>query len=742
MRYLTKAGIAIVSVVVLSSCMNLFGGGDSSDDDSRPAEGNPSDTLQFDLSNAAAVGAAEMNVSANNLTGSSLMEGSSSSESAFGLVKVLDDGSIEMAMDAPEDVWLPDVQFIAIAPEDDNDAIYTSFDGEINLGWDDEADEEIRIGGFLHIEPDGTYYEIMDGEGRVKDYSWSGNDEFKPVAFDDAGNVYFVWESWSGGDTIEVLYQYDPNEQSTTALTAQLSGYHYESFRVSPDGSRLFVRGTRDSQSGGSEASFFRMYPTSDMENPKTIYYSSSSDVWVRGYIVSPDGDEVLMNGNNIRGNNGIMRAEIVSNTEIDYDPIFDASDDWFDPQYHEWYSEWEDRTYYDGFFDRISEWGSYALMTDGTNFQYLRFSDAVDDHYNSVVATKDMLGGDTSYDFEYRDLSFATDLDDATQGEPVEDVIDNDAKDTTNPVYDNFDPDGDFAADDIIFGYEESEWVDGHSEYSFELIENSVAIELAKDDGPSELYTWNDHWSDESDTDSLDVERIRRYLDGFFATDFQFEYEGSVGNAAWDAFFADEPYEKPALYGSPERNDHILETYFGQAQTIRDFKEQEDLQWLDFGNIGSLFYDRDGYLWGVAGGNWGSSNGLRPIRLLDADGKKSLRTVSSLSTDEYQPVGFAVEGNELYFRDAVLDSDGFEIGYHRMYRVDLDNPDAPPEDVLTGLGDANGQIEIVDFSIGNGFLYFTAVDGIELIGGKIDTQTMEYTEFDSDYVIQNIEVY
>jgi len=62
--------------------------------------------------------------------------------------------------------------------------------------------------------------------------------------------------------------------------------------------------------------------------------------------------------------------------------------------------------------------------------------------------------------------------------------------------------------------------------------------------------------------------------------------------------------------------------------------------------------------------------------------------------------------------------------------------------DVLTELGASNGRIEIVDFSIGEGFLYFTAVEGIQLIGGKISTTTLEYTPFDSDYVISNIEVY
>jgi len=163
------------------------------------------------------------------------------------------------------------------------------------LGWDDELQQEIRLTSFLHIEEDGTYYEIMPngGNGRVLNNTWYGNDDYKPVTFDGSGNLYFVWEDWSGGDNVQVLYRYSPSTHQATALTAQLSGYQYQSFSVDPGGSRLFVQGQRASYSG-TASSFFRMYPSSDMTNPKTVYYSSAQDVWVRGYIMSPDGSSVV----------------------------------------------------------------------------------------------------------------------------------------------------------------------------------------------------------------------------------------------------------------------------------------------------------------------------------------------------------------------------------------------------------------------------------------------------------------
>ena len=53
-----------------------------------------------------------------------------------------------------------------------------------------------------------------------------------------------------------------------------------------------------------------------------------------------------------------------------------------------------------------------------------------------------------------------------------------------------------------------------------------------------------------------------------------------------------------------------------------------------------------------------------------------------------------------------------------------------------------NGDFEIVDFSVGGGFLYFTGVQGTSLVGGKANLDTMEYTEFDKSYRLSNIEVY
>lgn len=740
MKTLRTVLFLLLVVVLVAGCNNIFGGDDKKDGggDEPPAEPNPTTSLTFNLDGATAVGAAEMNVDASNLTGSSLM-GSQAAESAFGLVKVLEDGSIEMAMEAPENIWLPDVQFIAVSPDANNKGVFASFEHEMHLGWDDEAQQEIRLSSFLHIEPDGTYYEVLDKQGRVRNYTWHGDDSYKPVTFDGDGNLYYVWEDWAGGDSVEVLYRYDPDTHTSTALTAQLSGYRYNSFRVNEQGNRLFVQGAR--HSGSARSNFFRMYSVADMTNPKTVFYSSNDNVWVRGYIVNGPGDTIYMNGNNIRDINGIIRADVISNSEIEYDPMFDSSNEYFTPMYYEWYDEYLGETRRRGLFDRISVWESYVVMTDGANFRYVSLQDVARRYAKTNYVGYRDADGTWSNDLRLEDLWFAGDLSDASvKGAEVQ-------EDANNWVLDDG-TDGVVPLSGLHFVRAVSEWNNGVETSYYKAIQEGTAknfVDYARDNGGTqEVYAWNEYWLD--DAGELRTESLTDYLVGFFVSNIEFAYGGLTGDAAWTAFEADGPYDRGTLMGSTGSSSYFLENYFNQAgsvspaKTFQQFKDEANLEWLNFQDVSNMFFV-NGELWGVVGGgNWGVSNDMRPLRLLDASGEKSLAVHNAFVDDTYTPVGFLVDGNTLYFRDAVLDQDGFETGYHELYRVDLSTMNSTPELVLANAG--LGRVEIVDFSIGGDFLYFTAVEGITLVGGKVNTQTLAYTPFNSEYVIQNIEVY
>ncbi len=108
---------------------------------------------------------------------------------------------------------------------------------------------------------------------------------------------------------------------------------------------------------------------------------------------------------------------------------------------------------------------------------------------------------------------------------------------------------------------------------------------------------------------------------------------------------------------------------------------------------------------------------------------------------DDYKPVGYVLEGMMMYFRNAVLDREGWETGQHKLYRIDISNLDSKPEDVFVHVP-GNGEFEIADFSLGGGYLYFTGIKGLSLVAGRINLDTLDYEPFDTTYRLSNIQVY
>lgn len=736
--------IPILVLIVTGCNVSMDGDLEQNSDTSIDSTAPGSSALRFNLSGAKAIGSAEIGASARNLRGTSLTGSRDASQSTFGLVKVLEDGSIEMAMEAPENVWLPNLMFIALSPDPEEKDLFVAFEQGFQF-WDSETQEDVRIGSFLHIEEDGTYYSIKNDEGRVKNYSWYGTENYKPITFDGDGNVYFVWESWTAGNNVEILYRYNPRTHESIALTPALSGYHYHDFKVSPDGQRLFLRGERDSWSGGSASKFFRMFNVNNISEPKTVFYSSSQDVWVRGFIISPDGSSIIMNGQNIRGFSGIQRIDIISDTELDYAPLFDSNTDtWFSPQYSSWYSDWENKTYHRGFFNYIGQYDSYVLLTDGVDFRYGRLSDVLSYSCNYAINSYEALGGQGSWDFKLgHDLHFATDMEDPGIYKVIDPSLDGPDPDDPAIISTPYSRLTEVDKESLIFGYNQRTWINGSEESEFIPFSWTIAEDVNSN---GSVYVWNDYWYDEVNN-SLNYDAIEDYLAGYFINDFTFSFSDVTGLEAWDAFYQQATYSQTELYGSPTNDYHFLNNYFLQegtlspATTFKEFRESNNLNWLNFQDISSLFYDSSNNLWGITGGSYGGSSPVKPIRLLDGEGKKSLAIIESLD-ESFKPVGFLIDGDSMYFRDAVTDLDGFETGYHKLYSMNLTDTNPVPRDVLTDLGEKNGKIEIVDFSVGNGFIYFTAVDGITLIGGKIHTETFEFTPFNSDYVVKNIEVY
>ena len=966
-RALMLSGIfSLILGLCLVSC-----GGDSDDDKDKWFGGDSK--LSFDLSDAKAIATSEE------------AKGRSDAEDAFGLVKIMEDGSIESAMEMEGGGYLPEMQFLATSPVEGAKDLYVSFSWEIRMWEFDEetnTDSETNLGSFLHIKPDGTYVPILEGStSSVMNDNWWGAESFKPVCFDNDGNLYFTTRNYSSGGGKSGVFKYNPTTETTSAIIPELDNMEYRAFEIDPTGTNLFVLGEKWSDQ--SSTSFFRMYPLSDPNQYKNIYYSSDSNVWVRGFKISPDGQTVVLNGWNIRGINGILKVNIGEDNELTYESVFSeqdtSSEQWFDPVYWEW-MDWNNQVQFGGLFDQFSTDGMYILVTTGSSFYYTRMDESANE-YNGYVYVSDgttvyyswkyqvvdpsnngstrvlMTNGTTfytayewdlewenkdrilmtdgtefflanSWDFDYydppdsplwyydtsytwdsgtigTDIYFATNTTDPSATSAATDL-----SGITNPIYVRslwvYDADGNgsekflgmnlwYATDegdasaksaetvyaniystaikkytidyysvttdnwmgsavlgneifistnesnpaeydgaattfqevidngntpaelvnvtyyrhddanqymewysegvigtDIHFATDEDDasqyssyttiqdmndngetpfmkkeewWWDEASQtqmYELKDVDPTIASAIISEPDVCSWYTWNKHWHvDEDIANPLNESALKSYLGSFFIDETFFTWKDGettlTGSAAITQALADAPYNALTVWGENTwwgtdswffiKNtmkkavtvDSV--TTYEPATTFQEFRENSDLGWLNFSDIGNMFFASDGSLWGVLGGGSWSEIDPKPVKLLDADGNRDLQIINAFSGDDYTPVGFTMKGQYFYFRDAQLDSDGFESGYHKMYRFIMGDVTPEIEDILVNVPN-NGYIEILDFSIGGGFLYFTGLYGVSIVGGKVNLETLEYTPFEEGARLSNIEVY
>jgi hypothetical protein len=752
-------GLLLVLSLAFFGCNNNVGpDGDGGGDGGGTSE--PVESLSFNLTGAKALAAGED------------ASRKADAEDAFQMVKVLEDGSIEPVMELGEgmdNMWFPDVMFIAKSPVTDD--VFVAFEWEIRYWVDGYEDPDTgewvegydqNLGSFLHIKADGNAYPVVhdaDGdpeEGRVRNNSWWGAEDYKPIDFDNFGNLFFVWESWSSSGSVNVMYKYDPDTRETTLLTPNIEGFEFEQFQVDPTGSYLFLKGNFYSGTGNPSA-FMRMYSLADVDTYANVYFSSNSDVWVRGFEVNPNGDYMVLNGYNVRGMNGILKADIIDASTLEYTPMYKSDDgqgDWFDPIYWEW-EDWQGEKQHNGFFDEVYYYDiRVTVLTAEDEFLYVPLYTLVEQSTMDVIyySYYDYTMGTT---IEYTlnmgdDAWFVTDAGDPDNGiEPTtaEEITWDtfEASETGEPLYKL-----------SVWGWNVET---GDNEYVYKDIPQ-VVIDYIKGLGGSypgeNIYMWDEYWYVDSDpsTGQLDHEKIMQYIGSYYITDLEFVWGELTGTDAFAAAEAAQPYTTSDLWGESSDQWHFMKTHIMDAetgepaQTFQEYKDSKNVDWLNFSDIGNLFFDKLGQLWGVLSNSWwgdGGTGSPKPIKLLDSQGNRDLEIIDAFSGDEYYPVGFVMKGNHLYFRDAVLDADGIETGKHKLYRFDITSETIVVEDCLTNV-ENNGNLMILDFSINDDgtFMYFTAVSGTtDVVGGKVDLNNgFTYTEFDSALRLSNIEVY
>lgn len=293
---------------------------------------NPSDSefdssssdLRFNVSNAKAI-AGYSGAASRDIGGVKSVNRASSLAT---LVKIKADGTLQSAISFPStnnNNWTPDVSFISIG---EDQSVYICFSQPYQSWQSAGQGQSITTTiQFVRVYPD-NHFDVLwpleplnyrwNIDGQVNTWTWPGMDS-DPLQKGDDGQLYFKVSSYSGNTNSDSIYSYNPNIGGKPVLrTPQNSSLSIESFKVDSR-QQLFIK----SQNYGNGQPSYMRYYRPNITAPVNIYYSSTGDVWVRGYANNSTGDSILLNGNNINGMSGIIRANLKENGLPTYDVLY-----------------------------------------------------------------------------------------------------------------------------------------------------------------------------------------------------------------------------------------------------------------------------------------------------------------------------------------------------------------------------------------------------------------------------------
>lgn len=357
-----------IMLVLFSACSNPT----NQNLNNNPGTNTNSSDLKFNVNNAKAI--AGYSATAAKALGSRYA-GTRSSNLAE-LMKIKEDGTMESAISFPTNAggWTPDVSFISTGADR---SVYICFSNPYTT-WSNSTSANTQPTNttiqFVRVYPD-NHYDILwplnpsnfnwSTDGQVNTWTWPGMDS-DPLQKGADGQLYFKVTSYSTSGSSDAIYSYDPEvggkPVERTPANAKLS---IESFKVDSQ-KHLFIK----SQNNGSGSSSYMRYYTQGVPGLGTIYYSSSGNVWVRGYNTTASGNAVILNGNDINGMSGIIRANLQQSGFPTYDLLYSTTQNystWINLQENTGGMVTPNALFYKDTTANTYKWVSEVLTTGGT---------------------------------------------------------------------------------------------------------------------------------------------------------------------------------------------------------------------------------------------------------------------------------------------------------------------------------------------------------------------------------------
>lgn len=376
-------------VILMVAALALTGCSDGGDDGGSSGAGN----LEFNITGAKALAGG----SDSSSSGSSRL---ARTEMSSDLMKILEDGTIETALSFGSDSsWAPGIAFMSVG---DDGSVYICFE-HMYTTWENDSETGIQ---FVRVYPD-NHYDVLwpidpqnfSWESQVSVWSWYGQDS-APLVKDTYGNIYFKSDEWSGSSQSSDIWKYSPSTGGTpTRVTPANGDMSIESFKVDSQ-SNVYIKS--NGWDGG--ASWLRCYPVGSAAFTN-IYYSSSSDIWVNGFEASSTGSSVIINGDNIRGMSGIMKADISQGSDPVINLLYGNSNVGWIQLYKNSTDSWTSSTALIEYNSSTLTYSWLSEVTDGSgNPDINKVKNRIQGYYaGDIITLTDTITGNT-------DLNIASD--------------------------------------------------------------------------------------------------------------------------------------------------------------------------------------------------------------------------------------------------------------------------------------------------------------------------------------------
>lgn len=779
MKKIAQIAIMFFVMITLFSCSN---GSEIKEPTQNPG-GNGATLLKFDFKGASVIASVEATKSYGRAAADTTDDAP--------LVAIEENGTTRPVIISDYLEQLPKIQMLAKAPTADSEYVYIVFESAPYIYISNEITKEDEygnkytytesktadIGRVLCVHEDGTFTNVVSN-GESFEYF---NSELQ---FDGDGNLYYCTSDSGNGSYSQVVCKYNPQTNTKTRISAPIEGTSYSKMQISNDGAWLFVQGSRYSD-GGMGTSFLRAIPTASPENYKNLYYSSdwngcewiyhNDDVYVAEHgsdrkikrfykengAYSQDACETIL-GNDVQSTepplicsvcsilleyNWTQDSHIKELTTV-YGYEYDDSNDYWQWKDKEFYltndngsinafelrnallysltnktddsgnylsvSELSEK--YDFRFDKFSEIKGYKLLAElAAGKKNAEAFEAVfaSQEARNILGQAERYSQDSSIDYAYRNNFLA-------------DIM---YLKNTDKLLDEHDPN---------FFTKKG----GGKYYS----DNNMIDFLYLGEG-YDVYNWrNDYKNDDG---SVNAQKVLDTLFEACNTNKEKEFRLS-------AFKDDEKYG--ALYSELKDTDAI--------EFISQSKERMNLfytcicnNYYDFFARTCFIKDTDKPAYSGSSGNyfecietfaainygslyavakiWNNSKYVYKIlKLLDSNGNQCAQwidcDVTISGTSKLIPFG-----NSFCFKNPILTSGGDETGFQKLLSLNADT--GSTVDLLKNADGGSDNLEITSFSADATTVYFSAVRGIDIVNGMVNTATLKVTPVSSNAKFTNI---